>query len=93
MDIRPIRTEGDYTWALAEIEVCFDHAPEKRTPEADRFDVLAELISAYEAKYHPIEPLNPVEFIETYMEETGLRQSDLAGVLGSASRASEFLNL
>lgn len=93
MDIRPIRTEEDYSWALEEIESYFDNAPTAGTPEADRFDVLTELISAYEARHHPIEPLSPVEFIETYMEEAGLRQSDLAGVLGSASRASEFLNL
>ncbi len=93
MDIRPIRTEEDYRWALAEIESYFDHAPGEETPEADRFDVLTELVSAYEARNHPIEPLSPVEFIETYMEEAGLRQSDLAGLLGSASRASEFLNL
>ena len=93
MDVRPIRTEKDYRWALAEVEPYFDHVPDEGTPEADRFDVLVELISAYEAKHHPIKPLSPVEFIEAYMEETGLRQSDLAAVLGSASRASEFLNL
>ena len=93
MDIRPIRTEEDYGWALTEVERYFDHVPDAATPEADRFDVLIELISAYEARHHPIEPLSPVEFIETYMEEAGLRQSDLATVLGSASRASEFLNL
>lgn len=93
MDIRPIRTEDDYRWALAEIEPYFDHVPDEGTPDADRFEVLTELISAYEAKHYPIEPLSPVEFIEAYMEEAGLRQSDLATVLGSASRASEFLNL
>lgn len=93
MDIRPIKKEADYRWALEEVEPYFDHVPEDGTPEADRFDVLIELISAYEAKHHPVEPLSPVEFIEAYMEEAGLRQSDLAAVLGSASRASEILNL
>ena len=93
MDIRPIRTEEDYRWALVEVEPYFDHVPDRGTPEADRFDVLTELISAYEARNHPIEPLSPVEFIETYMEEAGLRQADFAAVLGSASRASEFMNL
>ena len=92
MDIRPIRTEEDYNWALTEIAPYFDNVPEMGTPNADRFDVLADLISAYEARNHSVEPLNPVDFISTYMEEAGLQQGDLASVVGSASRASEFLN-
>lgn len=92
MDIRPIRTEDDYDWALAEIAPYFDAVPEKGTADADRFDVLADLISAYETKHHPIEPLAPLEMIATYMEERGLKQNDLAKIVGSASRASEFLN-
>jgi HTH-type transcriptional regulator/antitoxin HigA len=92
MDIRPIRTEEDYNWALAEIAPYFDDVPEKGTPNADRFDVLADLISAYEARNYVMEALNPVDLISTYMEESGLGQGDLAAVVGSASRASEFLN-
>jgi len=92
MDIRPIRTEEDYDWALAEIAPYFDNVPENGTQEADRFDVLADLIAAYEAKHHAIEPLNPVDLIATYMDEQGLNRSDLARVVGSTSRASEFLN-
>ena len=92
MDIRPIRTEEDYDWALAEIAHHFDDVPEKGTPEADRFDVLTVLSSAYEARKHPIEPLGPIDFILAHMEEAGLRQRDFAEVVGSASRASEFLN-
>lgn len=91
-NIRPIRTEADYDWALAEIAPYFDDVPALGTPEADRFDVLADLIAAYEARYHAIEPLSPVDLIAGYMEETGLQQSDLAQVVGSTSRASEFLN-
>lgn len=92
MDIRPIRTEKDYDWALTGIAPYFDNLPEKGTPDADRFDVLADLIAAYEAKHHAIEPLNPVDLIATYMDEQGLNRSDLAKVVGSTSRASEFLN-
>lgn len=92
MDIRPIRTEDDYDWALDEIAQYFDDIPEKGTDEADRFDVLADLISAYEHKNYPMEALNPVDMISTYMEECGLKQTDLAEVVGSVSRASEFLN-
>lgn len=92
MDIRPIRREVDYDWALAEIERYFSNVPEQGTPEADRFDVLAELIEAYENRHWAIEPADPVDTIRYRMETLGLGQSDLAQVVGSRSRASEILN-
>ena len=91
-NIRAIRTEADYDWALAEIEQYFLKEPELGTAAADRFDVLAALIEAYEAKHWPIEPADPIEAIRYKMEVAGLKQADLAELLGSASRASEILN-
>lgn len=92
MDIKPIRTEADYDWALSEISPYFDAVPELGTAEADRFDILADLIATYETKQYSIESLNPVEMIAAYMEERDLQQADLAQVVGSVSRASEFIN-
>ncbi len=91
MDIRPIRTEEDYEAALKEIEPYFDQEPEPGSPEADRFDVLATLIEAYEREHWPIEPPDPVEAIRYCMEQRGYTQADLAALLGSRSRASEIL--
>jgi len=91
-NIRAIRTEADYDWALAEIEQYFLKEPEPGTRAAERFDVLADLIEAYEAKHWPIEPADPIEAIRYKMEVAGLKQSDLADLLGSVSRASEILN-
>lgn len=91
MDIRPIRTETDYESALREIEPYFDQEPEPGSPEADRFDVLAALIEAYEREHWPIDPPDPVEAIRYCMEQQGYTQSDLATLLGSRSRASEIL--
>ncbi|MCB8880280.1 transcriptional regulator [Acidisoma cellulosilytica] len=91
MDIRPIRTEADYDWALREIEPYFTHEPLFGSPEADRFDVLATLIAGYERQYHPVDAPDPVEVVRFYMEQNNLGQSELASVLGSRSRASEFL--
>jgi HTH-type transcriptional regulator/antitoxin HigA len=91
-NIRAIRNEADYDWALAEIESYFKKEPAAGTPDADRFDVLAALIEAYEAKHWPIEPADPIEAIKFKMEMSGLKQSDLATLIGSASRASEILN-
>lgn len=89
--IRPIRTEADYDWALAEIEPYFLKEPQRGTPEADRFDVLAVLIDAYETKHWPIDPPDPVEAISYRMDMSGYSQADLAKLIGSRSRASEIM--
>lgn len=92
IDIRPLTSEADYDWALHEVEQYFDNEPESGTPEAARFDVLSALIEHYEAKVWPIEAPDPIEAIRMCMEEKGLRQTDLATLLGSRSRASEILS-
>ena len=91
MDVRPVRTEADYDWALAEIERYVDSPPPLGTAEAERFDVLAALIEAYEAQYWPIELPDPVGAIRARMELSDYSQADLAKLLGSRSRASEIL--
>lgn len=92
MDVKPIRNEEDYAWALAEIERYFEREPKPGTPAADRFDVLADLIEAYEARSWPIEAPDPVDAIRYRMEIGNFQAKDLAEVLGSKSRASEVLN-
>ena len=92
MDIRPIRTERDYETAIEEIEPYFVQEPELGSAEADRFDVLATLIEAYERTHWPIEPPDPVDAIRYCMERHGYSQSDLAALFGSRSRASEILS-
>lgn len=92
MDIRPIRTKEDHEWALAEITKYFDSQPEIGSPDADRFDVLADLIEAYEDRHFHIEEMEPVDLLKAHMEATGRTQADLAALLGSRPRASEVLN-
>jgi len=91
MNVRPIRTEADYNWALKEIEPYFEREPKPRSPEADRFDVLSTLIAAYEEEHWPIDPPDAVEAIRFRMDQLGLRQADLARLIGSRSRASEIM--
>ncbi|ORE90239.1 hypothetical protein [Aurantimonas sp. 22II-16-19i] len=92
MDIRPIRGEADYDWALAEIEHYFRDEPERGTPEAGRFDVLSSLIEAYEAKVWPIEAPDAVDAVKVVMADRQISREDLAPLFGSKSRLSEFLN-
>lgn len=88
---RPIRTDVEYKEALAEIEQYFAHEPEENTLEADRFDLVALLIEAYEEQHHSIGPPHPVEMIRHRMRTAGYTQADLADLLGSRARASEVL--
>ncbi|MDQ0513158.1 HTH-type transcriptional regulator/antitoxin HigA [Angulomicrobium amanitiforme] len=91
MDIRPIKTDADYEWALAEVTRYFEQQPEPDSIEGDRFDVLSELIAAYEERHFPLPDADPVEALRAFLEATGRTQQDLAALLGSAPRASEVL--
>lgn len=92
MDLKPIRSDADLDWALAEVEQYFDEPPASGTQEADRFDLLTDLIEAYENREYPIEGPDPVEVLRSYMSIRGHRQADLAVIVGGKSRASELMN-
>ena len=88
MDIKPIRTAADHRKALR--ERLWKAVPGTR--EHDRLEVLETLVEAWEDKHIPIPPPDPVEAIRFRMDQLGLRQRDLARILGSRARASEVLN-
>jgi HTH-type transcriptional regulator/antitoxin HigA len=91
-DIRPLRNEDDYDEALNDIAVYFENEPAPGSTEADRFDLLALVIADYEAKHWAIEAPDAPDLLRGQMEKKGLKQTDLAAVLGSKSRASEVMN-
>ncbi|MBE0647611.1 MAG: transcriptional regulator [Bacteroidales bacterium] len=90
MDIKPIKSENDYRYALSRMEVIFDSAV--GTNESDEADILALMIDDYEQKYYSIEAPDPIEAIKIRMEEMGLKQKDLVKVIGGKSRVSEILH-
>lgn len=63
MDVKPIRNDTELDGALAEVEQYFDNPPAPGTPEADRFEILTELIEAYENRQHPIDAPDPPDRI------------------------------
>ncbi len=89
-NIKPIRSEADYDMALTVIDRLMGATP--GTPERDEMEVLVTLVEAYEAKHWPIEAPDPISALEHVMEARGLRQKDLADVIGSQPHASEVLN-
>ena len=92
MDIRPILNEEDLTWALKEIEPYFENDPVPGSPDDQRFDVLATLIEAYEAKHHLAPPLHPVDAIEARMIDKPMTRRQLCAATGiTESNLSEVL--
>lgn len=92
MNIRPIHNEDDYRAALRELSAYFNNEPEPGSDDGDRFEVLATLVEAYEARQFPIGAPDPIEAIRFRMEQGGLTVKDLAPSIGRPNRVYEVLN-
>lgn len=90
MKINPIRNEKDYQNALIKLESIFDAT--KGTEEGDELEILSILIDQYEKKNFTMEYPDPIEAIKFRMDQMGMKQKDLAEVVGFKSRVSEILN-
>jgi len=90
MNIKPIKTENDYLFALKEIESLMMAEPD--SPEGEKLDVLVTLVEAYEAKHFPLDLPDPVEAIKFEMERRGLTAKDLEPMIGKRNRVYEILN-
>ena len=90
MNIKPIKTEQDYSSTLSQIESLMNANP--NTSEMDELEVLTTLAEAYEEQHYKIEAPDPIEAIKFRMEQEGLKQKDLVSIVGSKSRVSEILN-
>ena len=78
MNIKPIKTEKDYTKALKRLEIIFDAPPKSKN--GDEAEILSLLIENYENQHYPIEAPDPIEAIKIRMEELDLKQKDLVGI-------------
>lgn len=89
MDIRPIKSEGDYNRALRAIEQLWEAKPD--TPESDHLELLSILVEAFEREHYPVPPPDPIAAIEHCMESGGLTRKDLEPFIGSRARVSEIM--
>ncbi len=90
MKISPIRNEKDYQNALERLELIFD--AKKNTEQGDELEILSILIDRYENENFPIGMPDPIEAIKFRMEQMGMKQKDLAELVGFKSRVSEILS-
>ncbi len=90
MEIRPVKTQADYSAALREIESLM--TAEQGSPEGEKLDVMVTLLEAYERQHFPLDLPDPVETIKFEMEQKGLSVADLVPMIGKANRVYEILN-
>jgi HTH-type transcriptional regulator/antitoxin HigA len=92
MEPKIIKTEAEYRAYLAEVERIAADDPAPGTSEGDRLELLAKLVEDYEKGRFPFERPDPISAVRFRMQEQGLRQKDLAPILGGKNRASEVLS-
>lgn len=90
MTLKILKTEHEYQAALKHLEKIFDS--KKNSKNANELELLVLLIEKYENEHCFIDLPDPIEAIKFRMEQQGLKQKDLAEVIGLKSRVSEILN-
>src|SRR5207253_10859427 len=89
MEIKPIKTEGDYKLALSRIEELWGSA--EGTAQADDLEVLVTLTEAYEREHYPIAAPDPIEAIKFRLEQEGKDYRELVGVIGQRTSVYEVM--
>lgn len=92
MEPKIIKTEEQYRAYLAEVERLVAEDPPPGTADGDRPELLAKLVEDYEKERFQFERPDPISAIVFRMEGRGLRQKDLAPILGGKNRVSEILS-
>lgn len=86
-----IKTQVQYRAYLAEVDRLAADDPVSGTPAGDRLELFAKLVEDYEKERFKFKRPDPIAAIRFRMEERGLRQKDLAPMLGGKNRVSEVL--
>lgn len=90
VNVAVIRDEADYKDALTRINQIFNAAP--GSDEFFELKILSQEIEEYENIHYPIPKADPIEIIEFILEQNGLKQSDLVGIIGEKTTVSKVLN-
>ncbi len=88
-----IRSEAQYERALKVVDSLMSKAESKLTREEDTLlDLLTTLIERYEDEHHPIPDLPGNEVLAFFLQERGLKQSDLLPIFKSRGVISELVS-
>lgn len=92
LELKIIKTDDQYRDYLAEVDRLAAGDPAAGTADGDRLELLAKLVEDYEKERFRFKRPDPIDAIRFRMEEQGLRQIDLAPLLGGRNRVSEVLS-
>lgn len=92
MELRIIKTDEQHRRYLEEARRLAKGDPEPESDGGARLELLAKLIDDYERERFRFRKPDPVEAILFRMQEQGLRQADIAAIVGGKNRASEILS-
>lgn len=87
--LKIIKNKQDYEHALRSLELVFD---ETNGDLAEYAETLTLLIEHYESENFLMKSPNGVDLLKFLMDQNGLKQKDLIGILGSKSSVSEILS-
>lgn len=87
---KPIRSEEALSAAFARMDEIIQAQP--GTPEGEELDLLSELIWAYEQRHHPIEAPDPIDLLNSKLEEGEITLDELKEVIPNRSTRSQVLN-
>jgi HTH-type transcriptional regulator / antitoxin HigA len=89
-----IETEEEYRQTLAVVEY-FVFKKDRSPEELALYDLTIMLVKDYESKICPMDDWrtqSPTEMLQYLLENSGKRQADLVGVIGSSGIVSEVVN-
>lgn len=92
-EIRAIRSAKQYKQYLEDIDRLMDGDPSPNSADGQLLETLVILVEDYERKKGweiPV-PENPIDVIKIRMENLGLKQADLADVVGDKTVVSRIL--
>jgi HTH-type transcriptional regulator/antitoxin HigA len=92
MELRIIKTDEQHRRYLEEARRLAKGDPGPESNDGARLELLAKLIDDYERERFTFRKPDSIEAILFRMEEQGLRQADIAAIVGGKNRASEILS-
>ncbi|PWK28784.1 HTH-type transcriptional regulator/antitoxin HigA [Arcicella aurantiaca] len=92
MTLKPIKTEEQYEEYLEWIDAQFDKKIPSNSPQGEKLQVALLLVKAYEDEFYSIPAPDPIEAVKLKMLESGLKNKDLVGIIGSKGYVSSILN-
>ena len=91
MEPRIIKTDLQYRRFRVEVERLARSDPDPESAQGLRLELLAKLVEDCEKIRFAFAKPDPIDAIAFRMEQQGLRQKDIAPLLGGKNRASEVL--